>query len=256
LQIQKRQNEISYVLLGYSGNKLGAKVKYDESEPILLYDAAQKAYAPVRQKNRETGRDAYRIKPPGASNRAEDVVEEEDVAKVARAILINRHAVRIEPVGGGNANYLTFGVGNKLVGYRLHSDIAAALGLPPESGVSTAVSTSTIHAETIMSEPTNLIIYGPPGTGKTFSTAVEALRLCGKPVPEDRAELKHSYDTLVEAGQIAFVTFHQNYSYEDFVEGLRPNTGTEEEGNQVGFRLESRRGIFREISALERIPIK
>ena len=92
--------------------------------------------------------------------------------------------------------------------------------------------------------------YGPPGTGKTFETAEEAVRLCGKPVSEDRMELKHSYDMLVEAGQIAFVTFHQNYSYEDFVEGLRPTTGTEESDDRSGFRLTPRRGIFREISAL------
>ena len=55
--------------------------------------------------------------------------------------------------------------------------------------------------------------------------------------PKNRSELKRSYDLLVEAGQIAFVTFHQNYSYEDFVEGLRPTTGTEESDDRSGFRL-------------------
>ena len=34
--------------------------------------------------------------------------------------------------------------------------------------------------------PVNLILYGPPGTGKTYSTAAEAVGLCGEPVPEDR----------------------------------------------------------------------
>ena len=68
--------------------------------------------------------------------------------------------------------------------------------------------------------------------------------------PKTEVELKHSYDMLIEAGQIAFVTFHQNYSYEDFVEGLRPTTGTEESDDRSGFRLTPRRGIFREISAL------
>ena len=69
-------------------------------------------------------------------------------------------------------------------------------------------------------------------------------------MPEDRVDLKRIYDNLVEAGQISFVTFHQSYSYEDFVEGLRPTTGTEEGDDQSGFRLKPRRGIFREISAL------
>lgn len=104
------------------------------------------------------------------------------------------------------------------------------------------------HPEPIKSEPTNLILYGPPGTGKTFTTRGEAVRLCGYPGLEG-GELKRRYNTLVEAGQIAFVTFHQNYSYEDFVEGLRPPTGEEGE-DQPGFRLKPRRGIFREISAL------
>lgn len=104
-----------------------------------------------------------------------------------------------------------------------------------------------------MPRPTNLILYGPPGTGKTYSTAKEAVALCDGSAPDDRAELKARYDTLVEAGQIGFVTFHQSYAYEDFVEGLRPETGSgegEEEAASGGFRLEARPGIFREMCAV------
>ena len=77
------------------------------------------------------------------------------------------------------------------------------------------------------SVPTNLILYGPPGTGKTFSTMAEAVRLSGKPLPVEPSEVQAVYKALVEAGQVKFVTFHQNYAYEDFVEGLRPVTGGE-----------------------------
>ena len=96
----------------------------------------------------------------------------------------------------------------------------------------------------------NTILYGPPGTGKTFSTAAEAVRLCGEPVPEDRGALMQAYRRLVAARRIEFVTFHQSMSYEDFVEGRQPMTGADEDddNSSAGFRLETVSGIFRRIS--------
>lgn len=73
--------------------------------------------------------------------------------------------------------------------------------------------------------PLNQILYGPPGTGKTFHTINRALRVLDPDFLEahrsDRATLKARFDELVTAGRVAFVTFHQSLSYEDFVEGLR-----------------------------------
>ena len=94
-----------------------------------------------------------------------------------------------------------------------------------------------------MAEPTNLILYGPPGTGKTYATAREAVILCDGHAPSDRADLMRRYEELRRDGRIGFVTFHQSYSYEDFVQGLRP---TALPGG--GFTLEPKDGIFKQMA--------
>lgn len=75
--------------------------------------------------------------------------------------------------------------------------------------------------------PLNLILYGPPGTGKTYHTIDYALaiienRNIEELALEDRHELHRRYEAYVGKAQIAFVTFHQSFGYEDFVEGLKP----------------------------------
>jgi len=69
-----------------------------------------------------------------------------------------------------------------------------------------------------------IILAGPPGTSKTWVARQLALFLARN-----------------RPHQVRFVQFHQSYSYESFIEGLRPVT----KGNAVGFEL--RPGIVREV---------
>lgn len=94
-----------------------------------------------------------------------------------------------------------------------------------------------------ISEAINTILYGPPGTGKTYKTAEIAVKLCNGSASSDRQELMNQYEELRKEGRISFVTFHQSYGYEEFVEGLRP----EVKDGQVTYNV--RPGIFQEVCA-------
>lgn len=94
--------------------------------------------------------------------------------------------------------------------------------------------------------PLNQILYGPPGTGKTYATIKEALRILDPEFLRKHAGapsmLKDRFDALVAAEQARFVTFHQSFSYEDFVEGLRACVNDE---RQVEYVIEP--GIFKRV---------
>lgn len=87
----------------------------------------------------------------------------------------------------------------------------------------------------------NTILYGPPGTGKTYITTEKAVSIIDGKWSGTRDDLKERYDELVKEGRIQFCTFHQSFSYEDFVEGIRPKV----EGGTIDYPIED--GIFKNI---------
>ena len=114
-------------------------------------------------------------------------------------------------------------------------------------------SPSVRKAETM--PPFNRILFGPPGTGKTWRAATLAISIVDgeaerEAVERDRLnELR--FDPSSGRGQIAMVTFHQNYAYEDFIEGIRPVL----EETQLVYEL--RAGLFKRIAeAAKRNPDK
>ncbi|WP_439880728.1 AAA family ATPase [Pontibacter sp. MBLB2868] len=83
--------------------------------------------------------------------------------------------------------------------------------------------------------PLNQILYGPPGTGKTYHTKQYALQIIEELSEEElkkkyptRDTINKQFQVYQERKQVEFVTFHQSFSYEDFVEGIKPVLPSEE----------------------------
>ena len=93
--------------------------------------------------------------------------------------------------------------------------------------------------------PRNQILYGPPGTGKTWNAVSHALAILDGVEVHAKIERERfdelRFDPSTGTGQIAMVTFHQNFAYEDFIEGIRPTLS----GNNIAYEL--RDGIFKRI---------
>ncbi len=126
--------------------------------------------------------------------------------------------------------------------------------------------------------PLNQILYGPPGTGKTYSTINKALEIIFEGADsEDEQRNKYDFSGKVEKyfsykdavlpsnntrrkdlntifkhyttlKQIEFITFHQSYGYEEFIEGIKADTS---ENGEITYEKED--GIFKNISDMAKL---
>lgn len=105
--------------------------------------------------------------------------------------------------------------------------------------------------EAVMNQPLNRILFGAAGTGKTYQTINHALSIIEDKSLEDleleeREDLKNRFDEYKDKGQIKFVTFHQSFSYEDFVEGIRAETVEDSDGKKnIEYSIIS--GVFKSL---------
>ncbi|HSQ89583.1 McrB family protein, partial [Romboutsia sp.] len=98
--------------------------------------------------------------------------------------------------------------------------------------------------------PLNIILYGPPGTGKTYNTVNYAVSIVEKKeiddvveeCKKDREAVFKRYKKYLAEKKIVFTTFHQNYSYEEFIQGIRANTNNTD---QLSFVKQD--GIFKDL---------
>jgi 5-methylcytosine-specific restriction protein B len=139
--------------------------------------------------------------------------------------------------------------------YSLYSD---ELGIRPEKNKGKDMREDVDEQYLVITDPEveaplNQILFGPPGTGKTYITTEMAVKLADPAWYENKyhdldwnefhAEVKVRYDELVQQERIVFTTFHQSFSYEDFIEGIRADTN--DETNSLEYRIED--GVFKRI---------
>lgn len=95
-------------------------------------------------------------------------------------------------------------------------------------------------------KPLNIILYGPPGTGKTYNTIKRAVAIAEDKTVEEVERENYSdvhsrFVALKNNNQVKFVTFHQSYGYEDFIEGIKPDV------NSGAIKYIIERGVFKEL---------
>ena len=95
--------------------------------------------------------------------------------------------------------------------------------------------------EKIINENFDLVLLDDMMPGKTGTDTLKELKE-NPSDKESRQKARGIFNVFKDKGQIAFITFHQSFSYEEFIEGIKPNTD-----NPQNMTYEVQNGIFKEI---------
>jgi len=141
---------------------------------------------------------------------------EHDLAPQEVDAVLARAQQHFAPVSTSSTSSLGGGGGAALTA---DAETQDAAGLPPED---------LEEWVELLTDPRKrqMVFYGPPGTGKTWVARRLADHLAG------------------DASRVTNVQFHPAYSYEDFVEGLRPEVGRGATAGQLSYVV--RPGVFRQ----------
>ncbi|WP_313958833.1 McrB family protein [Aliarcobacter cryaerophilus] len=140
-----------------------------------------------------------------------------------------------------------------------------------------------VLTDTKQTQPLNQILYGSPGTGKTYHTIDKALEIIFENEDDRKKEFdfkikdedgkvqeptKKTYNDILklekvekrkhlkglfeyfkdeQIGQIEFVTFHQSYGYEEFVEGIKAISPDDERNPTDNLIYKVEAGIFKKL---------
>lgn len=99
--------------------------------------------------------------------------------------------------------------------------------------------------DSILRRKGQVVLYGPPGTGKTHRALLVARELAARQAFKKRFDDLTTSERAIVAGDVGGLvrvcSFHPGWSYEDFVEGLRPEIVKD----QMVFK--SRDGVFKQL---------
>ncbi len=96
----------------------------------------------------------------------------------------------------------------------------------------------------------NTILYGPPGTGKTYNVINKAVEIIDGKCSEVRDDVVKRYNELKDSGQVDFITFHQSFSYEEFIEGIKPDL-SDSAADELKYIMDD--GVFKSICTRAKI---